>query len=135
MHEITSSEEVKKLLRSSKPVVMFFYLTGCPHCERMDPICSELEKEVPSMKFVKVESANVPSELGITGFPKFIKVEDGKQVATADGEMTKEELKSKLVSGGRRRRSSRAKRTRRKHAVYRSTRRHIPFRTKFSSTR
>lgn len=134
MKEITRSEDVKKRLQSSKPVVLFFYLTGCPHCERMDPICSALEKEMPSVEFLKVESAAVPSELGITGFPKFIKVEGGKQVASADGEMTKEELKSKLVGGGRRR-SRRAKRTRRKHAVYRSTRRHIPFRTKFSSTR
>lgn len=137
MKELKRSEDVKKLLTSSKPVLIFFYLEGCPHCERMDPIWSELEQETPGIEFVKVESASVPAELGISGFPKFIKIQGGKQVASVDGEVSKDELKSKLVSsvGGRRRRSSRLKRTRRKRAVHRSTRRHIPFRTKFSSTR
>lgn len=136
MKELKVSEDIKRLLRSSKPVVFFFYLRGCPHCERMDPIYSELESEIPSVEFVKVESSFVPPELGITGFPKFIKVQDGKQVASINGEVNKDELKNKLVSlGGRRRRSTRLKSTRRKRSIHRTTRRHIPFRTKFSSTR
>ena len=137
MKELKRSEDVKKALTSSKPVVIFFYLTGCPHCDAMDPIWSALEKETPNVEFVKAESSVVPAELGITGFPKFIRVAGGKQVSSVDGEVSKDELKTKLLSslGGRRRRSSRLKRTRRKHTVRRSTRRHIPFRIKFSSTR
>jgi len=101
----------------------------------MDPIMSELEKETPDIQFVKVESSVVPSELGISGFPKFIKIQGGKEVSSVDGEVSKDELKSKLISVTGGRRSRRLRRTRRKHRVYRSTRRQIPLRTKFSSTR
>lgn len=137
MKELKRSEDVKKLLTSSKPVAIFFYLDGCPHCETMDPVWSELEKETPGVEFVKVESASVPAELGISGFPKFVKISGGREVSSVNGEVGKEELKTKLLGskGGRRRRALRLKRTRRKHAIHRSTRRHIPFRTKFSSTR
>jgi len=47
--------------------------------------------------------------LEITGFPQFVKVQDGKQVRSFGGEMPKSELKAKLLGGGRR------KRTRRNH--------------------
>lgn len=122
-------KDIKKFLKSSKPVAIFFYMDGCPHCEAMKPIWNELEHETPSVEFVAVESANVPSDMGITGYPKFMKIERSKQVGSADGEMTKEELKGKLLtSGGRRRRnrSRRVRRTRRK-ALHRTTRRNIPF--------
>ena len=128
MKELKRLEDVKKLLKSSKPVIIFFYLEGCPHCEAMDPICSELEHEVPGLEIVKVESGIVPAEMGITGFPKFLRIKDGKQVSSADGEMTKEELKKKLLmSGGRRRRNgTRRFRGRGRKVLHRSTRRNIP---------
>ena len=135
MKQLKRSEDVKKLMTSSKPVVIFFFLEGCPHCETMDPIWEELEKETPDTEFIKVESSAVPSELGITGFPKFMKIQGGKQVSSVDGEVSKDELKSKLLSATGGRRSRRLRRTRRKRSVYRSTRRHIPFRSKFRSTR
>jgi len=122
-------------MTSSKPVVIFFFLDGCPHCTTMDPIMSELEEETPDIQFVKVESSAVPSELGISGFPKFMKIEGGKQVSCVDGEVSTDELKTKLLSGTGGRRSRRLRRTRRKRRVHRSTRRHIPFRRKLSSTR
>ena len=121
MKDLTSPKSVNEMMKSGKPVAIFFYMTGCPHCERMEPIWNELENEVKDHEFAKVESAHVPPELGITGFPKF-----KKGGVTADGEMSKEDLKKKLFgksrSGGRRRRS-------------RSTRRRIPLRPKLSPTR
>jgi len=135
MKQLKRSEDVKKLMTSSKPVVIFFFLEGCPHCTTMGPIMSELEDETPDIEFVKVESSAVPSELGISGFPKFMKIEGGKQVSSVDGEVSKDELKTKLLSVTGGRRSRRLRRTRRKRRVHRSTRRHIPFRRKLSSTR
>ena len=124
MKDLTSPKDVKKMMTSSKPVAIFFYMDGCPHCETMKPIWSELEKEA-GMEFGKVESANVPSELGIYAYPKFMKVKDGEK-KTVDGEMSKGELKSKLfpVGGGRRRRSGLSRRIRKSRR--RSTRRNIP---------
>jgi len=123
MRDLSSPKDVKEMMASSKPVAIFFYMDGCPHCETMKPIWSALEKD-GNMEFGQVESANVPSDMGIYAFPKFIKVKDGKQTV-ADGEMSKGELRSKLfVSGGRRTRTRLVRRIRKSRR--RSTRRHIP---------
>lgn len=124
MKDLTSPKDVKKMMTSSKPIAIFFYMDGCPHCETMKPIWSELEKETPDVEFGKVESANVPSDLGIYAFPKFMKIKSGKRIV--DGEMSKVELKTKLfaVGGGRRTRGRFVRRGRKRRS--RSTRRNIP---------
>lgn len=124
MKDLTSPKDVKKMMTSSKPVAIFFYMDGCPHCEAMKPIWSDMEKDT-NVEMGQVESANVPSDMGIYAFPKFIKVKGGKQT-TADGEMSKDELKAKLfpVSGGRRTRNRLSRRVRKSRR--RSTRRNIP---------
>ena len=78
--ELKSSSEVERLLTSKQPVAIFFYLEGCPHCMNMEQPWKDLSKEVQGTKFYKVESEYVPSKLGITGFPHFMKIQDGKQV-------------------------------------------------------
>jgi thiol-disulfide isomerase/thioredoxin len=100
---------LKKEINSGKPVAIFFYMDGCPHCEKMEKPWEDLEKEVPRMVFTKIESKNVPSEMGITGFPHF--EVRGKSKKVADGSSTKQELKKKLFgSGGRRSTRSRTRR-------------------------
>lgn len=121
MKELKTAEEVKKELESKEPVAIFFYMTTCPHCQVMHEPWNELEKSMPDVKFEKVESEAVPSELGISGFPHFKMIKDGKEVASADGEMDKEELKGKLTTASGRFRSRRLTRRGRKRA-YRSTR-------------
>ena len=95
-----------------------------------------LEKETSNIEFAKAESAVVPSDLGISGFPHFVTVRDGKEEKSADGEMSKEDLKSKLLSRGGRRRRRGGVRTQRRRArrftrrvvkvAHRSARVHIP---------
>ena len=96
----------------------------------------ELEKEDEDVEFTKVESEHVPSELGVTGYPHFVLVKGGTQVASADGEMSKDELKSKLLGrgGAKRRRTLRGARRSRKVA-HRSTRVHVSLRKKLASAR
>jgi thiol-disulfide isomerase/thioredoxin len=103
--------ELKKVINSGKPVAIFFYMDGCPHCEKMEKPWNDLEKEVPRMDFCKIESSKVPSDMGITGFPHF--EVRGKSKKVADGSSTKEELKKKLFAGGRRTRSRTRRLTRR----------------------
>lgn len=113
MKELKSEGEVKKALESKTPVAIFFYMTTCPHCQVMHEPWENLAKETKDVEFAKAESSVVPSALGINGFPHYVMVRDGKQEKSADGEMTKDELKSKLLSrGGRRRRSVRTQRRR-----------------------
>jgi thiol-disulfide isomerase/thioredoxin len=92
---------LKKEIKSGKPVAVFFYMNGCPHCEQMEKPWEDLEKEVPRMVFTKIESRNVPSEMGVTGFPHF--EVHGKSKKIADGSSSKAQLKKKLFgTGGRR---------------------------------
>jgi len=67
----------------------------------------DLEKEMKDIEFEKVESEHVPDELGISGFPHFVLIQNGKK-KSAGGEMSKEGLKSKLFGSG----GSRVKRRR-----------------------
>ena len=136
MKELKSEDEVKKALSSKTPFAIFFYMTTCPHCQVMHEPWEKLEKETGDVEFAKAESSVVPSALGINGFPHFVMVRDGKKEKTADGEMTKEELKSKLLSrGGRRRRSVRTQRRRSRRfarrvlkVAHRTARVHVPLR-------
>ena len=105
--ELKDVAKVRDPLKPKGPIVIFFYLDGCGHCEAMKQPYWDLSKEVTGMKFYKAESEHVPEELGITGFPQFVKVQDGKQTKSVGGEMSKEELKAKLLGGGRRKRTRR----------------------------
>jgi thiol-disulfide isomerase/thioredoxin len=121
--ELKSPEDVKKAMKSAKPVAIFFYMTTCPHCQVMHDPWDALEKEMKDVEFEKVESEHVPSELGIMGYPHFMLVQDGKEKNTAGGEMSKDDLKAKLFSGaGKRSKRSRSRRlTRRRVKVAQRT--------------
>jgi hypothetical protein len=110
--------DLQNILDSDEPVAIFYYMSACRHCKVMHEPWDELEKDEPNIKFVKIESAEIPSEMGISGFPHFEK-RHGKKVKKVDGKMTKEDLKKKLFGGlggkrTRRRRASRLTRRRRK---------------------
>lgn len=116
MKEVKDEAEIKKLMKSKEPVAIFYYAAWCPHCQVMHEPWEQLEKEEKGKtKFVKMESEDIPSDLGISGYPHFVMVKGGKVVAQVDGEMSKDDLKSKLLGGlrGGRRRSTRRTRSRR----------------------
>jgi thiol-disulfide isomerase/thioredoxin len=98
--------ELQSILDSDQPVAIFFYMESCPHCKVMHKPWNELEKEEPNVKFVKIESAEVPENMEISGFPHFEKRKD-KKVKKVDGEMSKEDLKKKLFTSGGKRRTRR----------------------------
>jgi thioredoxin 1 len=100
MKEVKNPKEIKKLMKSNEPVAIFYYASWCPHCKVMHEPWNELEKEDGGKtKFVKMESEDIPPELGIQGYPHFVMVKGGKVVASTGGEMSKEDLKSKLMGG------------------------------------
>jgi thiol-disulfide isomerase/thioredoxin len=106
--EVKNKKEIESLMTSQTPVAIFFFWKECGHCQAMEPVWDELSNEMPEMRFVKVESDNIPQEMKDTGeyasFPKFVVVKDGKATPTTQqGEMPKDVLK-KTLTGGRRRR-------------------------------
>lgn len=127
MKEVKDSDEIKELMKSKKPVAIFYYAAWCGHCRVMHSPWEKLEKMSPNMEFYKMESEDIPDELGISGYPHFSYVKDGKLQKTVDGEKgdssMKDEDRAKLLQkellgglrGARRRtRSRRLRRTRRK---------------------
>jgi thioredoxin-like negative regulator of GroEL len=117
MKEVKKADEIKKLMNSESPVAIFYYAAWCPHCKVMHEPWNELEKEEKGkIKFVKMESEDIPSELGISGYPHFVFVKGGQVQSEASGEMSKDDLKQKLLGGstnGGRRRRNRTRRNRR----------------------
>lgn len=132
MKELKSPQEVKDILTSKEPVAIFFYMETCGHCKVMHEPWAKLEKEKGGVKFVKVESEHIPSEVGVGGFPEFKLVKDGKIQKTVSGEMDGGALKSALFGGGRR---SLRKTHRIRNTFHRSSRRSVRLRTKLPSTR
>jgi len=112
MKEAKSPEELKQLLNSDDKIVVFYFLSTCPHCMVMHKPFDEIEKEEKGKaKFIKVEAANIPDDMDKSSFPEFEVREKKKVKKSIGGEMPKEELKSKLfsASGGRRARSRRTR--------------------------
>lgn len=108
MKEVKSEKELDEILESPSKTVIFYFWDMCPHCQVMHKPYDELEKDHKDVKFVKVESKNIPDKLGKSSFPEF-ELREGKKVKkSVGGEMTKEELNQKLFggsTGGRRRRT------------------------------
>jgi len=79
---------------------------------------NKLEKKHRKIKFYKMESEKIPSDLNISGYPHFVLVRGGSIHKTVGGEMAEEELNKQLFGGatlgGTRRRSSRFLRRTRK---------------------
>jgi len=119
--EENDKAEVKKIMKQ-KPVIIFFFMNGCQHCERTDPAWKELVANKTKFglphKFVKVEASATPNDIGVEGFPHFHK-DDDDGVEEVDGEKTSlddlvKSLKLKIKKGGRRLlRRSRRRNTRR----------------------
>jgi thiol-disulfide isomerase/thioredoxin len=108
MKEVQSEKELESVLNSPEKIVIFYFWNACPHCQAMHRPYDELEKDHKDVKFVKVESKNIPDKLGKSSFPEFELREKKKVKKSVGGEMSKEELNAKLFGrnlGGRRRRT------------------------------
>ena len=127
MKEVKDSDEIKELMKSKKPVAIFYYAAWCPHCKVMHEPWEKMEKMSGDVDFYKMESEDIPDELGISGYPHFVYVKDGNVKKSVSGEkgddsmededrakLLKKELLGGLRGGRRRTRTRRLRRTRRK---------------------
>jgi len=99
-------EEAKKLLKT-RPLLVLFFMDGCPHCETNKPAWDEAKKkaDVPT---AEIEASATPEEEA-TGFPTMkYKSEKGTKEISGEkksGDEILEELDvPKKSAGGRRRR-------------------------------
>ena len=111
-------------MKGKNPIVIFFYMAGCPYCERTMPAWNDVASKGLPYTFAQVESEHVPADTGITGFPHFMARHSGGSVTVSDGSKSSaSEIESSLnlkpKLGGRRRNKRRTTRVR----ARRSTRR------------
>jgi thiol-disulfide isomerase/thioredoxin len=67
-----------------RPLLVFFYMEGCSHCEVTRPHWNEMKKKYPSIRAIEVESANVSSDEHVNGFPTIkFKPAKGKERVTS----------------------------------------------------
>lgn len=92
----TFSSEV---LKHSGTVFVDFYAEWCGPCKLTSPILEDLSKDIPDIKFVKIDvdaNPDLASEYSVFSIPTFLIVKDGKVVAQFSGAMGKEAFISEI---------------------------------------
>jgi glutaredoxin len=113
-----------------RPVLVLFYMDGCPHCKTNEKAWKEAKKKYGG-NTAEIESAEVPPSTGVTSFPTMKYISEGGQESTISGAQTSgDEILQKLnvpSSGGRRRRRAtrRTNNRRNRKLRHRTLRNHV----------
>lgn len=79
-------------LNDSRPTLVEFFATWCPHCRRMMPIVDELRSRVGnSANIIQIDGDDnnaLMGEFEVTGFPTWILFSDGQIMWRDSGEMS-----------------------------------------------
>lgn len=90
------------VIKSSKVVMVEFYASWCPHCQRMMPIVEQIKEllngQVDIYQFDIDENTATAEAVGADSVPTFIIYRDGKEVWRESGEMDGQVLLSKIQS-------------------------------------
>ena len=101
--EIQSTEQFDNVvLKSDKPVLVKFYLPGCPPCRKMAPIVDEIAEETRGRAVVVSVHAGSQAELSdmynIRAVPAFFIIRSGRVVKTFRSMQSKETLLNTLLN-------------------------------------
>lgn len=104
-------EEAKKLLKQ-RPLLVLFFMDGCPHCDANKPAWEEAKRKA-GVPTAEIESSATPAEEA-TGFPtmKFKSEKGSKEISgqKESGDEILDELEVPKKSSGGRRRGLRSRR-------------------------
>lgn len=100
VQEITDQEFESLVIQSAQPVVVDFFATWCPPCQRLAPILDDLATAYDGrVKFVKLNTDNEKewaSKLGVRGLPTLAYFKSGEAVATEAGLSPPNKIKQQL---------------------------------------
>lgn len=89
-----------ELINSNSVVLVEFYASWCPHCQRMMPIVEQVKAllgdSAPVYQFDIDENQNLASENEVESIPTFIIYKNGSEVWRQSGEMGGDMLYSKV---------------------------------------
>ncbi len=119
-------QEAEEILQK-KPLVVLFYMEGCPHCAANKPAWEDFKKSC-NLPVAEIESNETPSSSGVTGFPTMVYIKkDGSKKSIegkrGSGKEIAEELEVPKSGGRRATRRSRYRRVR--HLRHRTSRNYI----------
>ena len=88
---------------NSTPVVLVeFFASWCPHCQRMMPIVAQIKEllsgQVDVYQYDVDKNSELAAENGADSIPTFIIYKDGKEVWRESGEIDGQVLLSKIQS-------------------------------------
>jgi thioredoxin 1 len=77
--------------------ILYFTADWCNPCQRTKPFAEELISEGANIKFIDADSeTEMVKNFKVMSIPTFIVIEDGQEIARANGAKTKQELKDLL---------------------------------------
>ena len=92
-----------ELINSQKTVVVEFFATWCPHCQRMMPVVEQVKELVGDRaRIVQLdidENQDAAQDADVQAVPTFIVYKDGKEVWRQSGEMEGDFLLSQIEKG------------------------------------
>lgn len=100
---LTKSDDLNKVIRSEKKVLVDFYADWCGPCVKLAPELETLSKTDADLKIVKVDVDKAPElsrRFGIRGIPALFVFTDGKQTKASTGYHNQEQLKALFAGEG-----------------------------------
>ena len=86
----------KEVINSNKVVLVEFFASWCPHCQRMMPVVEEVKEllgnKASVYQFDIDKYQALTEENDVESYPTFIVYKDGKEVWRSAGEMPGDEL-------------------------------------------
>ena len=97
MEEVLNDSDFDaKVLASDGKVLVEFFATWCPHCQRMQPILDDVAaKAAGACAVYQVDvdkSPDLAAEYAPNGFPTYVLFMDGSKMKTLTGEQTEAAL-------------------------------------------
>ena len=85
-----------EIINSNKVVLVEFFASWCPHCQRMMPVVAEVKEKLGDRasvyQFDVDKYQQLTEENDVEAYPTFIVYKDGKEVWRSSGEMPGDEL-------------------------------------------
>ena len=85
-----------EIINSNKVVLVEFFASWCPHCQRMMPVVEEVKEKLGDRasvyQFDIDKYQQLTEENDVESYPTFIIYKDGREVWRGEGEMPGEEL-------------------------------------------
>lgn len=92
--------EYDQIINSTPVVMVEFFASWCPHCQRMMPVVEQIKEllggSVDVYQFDIDENSELAGSVDVESVPTFIIYRDGKEVWRQSGEMDGQALLAKI---------------------------------------